>query len=401
MAERICNVSQMDSVAMILSHSVSSRVVPVTLLLALMVFTGRSQNITVTVKVVAPEETPDSAMIFIAGNKPVLGDWNPGRVGMTKGPSTWDFQFEASKGEVIEFKITRGSWSNQAVYRKDQIPDNIRFTAAKDTLITITPFSWQDLRHGASGGITGAVRYHRGLKGAGLNYTRDVVVWLPPSYEKENSTRYPVLYMHDGQNILDPSTSFIGYDWRIDEMTDSLIRSGAIQEIIIVGISNSPDRSPEYSDTRLGRSYASFVVHTLKPMIDSLYRTKPEAAHTSVMGSSMGGLISFLFAWWYPDVFSQAGCLSSAFLFDDNKILKEVRDYSGPRKNLRFYLDCGTVDLEARLRPGSEEMAKILEEKGYNKGIAFEYYLDDGAVHNERAWAERVWRPLTFFFRKK
>lgn len=386
---------------MVISHSVSSRVVSITLLLSFLIVTGCSQNITVTVKVVAPQETPESSMIFIAGNKPALGDWNPGRVGMTKGPSSWDFQFEVSKGEVIEFKITRGSWNNQAVYHQDEIPDNVRFTAAKDTIITINPLSWQDLVQGTIGGITGTVRYHRGLKGAGLNYTRDVAVWLPPSYEKENSMRYPVLYMHDGQNIIDPSTSFIGYDWHIDEVTDSLIRIGAIQEIIIVGISNSSDRSPEYSDTRLGRRYASFVVHSLKPMIDSLYRTKPEAAHTAVMGSSMGGLISFLFAWWYPDVFSHAGCLSSAFLFDDNKILEEVRDYRGPKKNIRFYLDCGTVDLEARLRPGSEEMARILEEKGYKKGIEFDYYLDDGAVHNERAWAARVWRPLTFFFGKK
>jgi len=119
------------------------------------------------------------------------------------------------------------------------------------------------------------------------------------------------------------------------------------------------------------------------------------------MGSSMGGLISFLFAWWYPDVFSKAGCLSSAFLVDDDKVLKEVRNYSGSRKNIRVYLDCGTVDLEARLRPGSEEMAKILEEKGYRMGSEFEYVLDEGAIHNERAWAKRVWKPLKFLFGKK
>ncbi len=372
-----------------------------TLLIGFVVSAASAQNATVSVNVIVPPGTPESAKIFIAGNMSVLGDWNPGRVSMTKEAASWKFQFEVPVGDVVEFKITRGSWNTQALYREDEIPGNFRFAASRDTLITIEPIGWQDSRLARSGGITGSVRYHRDMHGAGLTYSRDVVVWLPPSYEKMKSARYPVLYMHDGQNIVDPATSFIGYDWHMDEVTDSLIRNGSIREIIIVGISNSQDRTPEYSDTELGRSYASFVVHTLKPMIDSTYRTRPDAANTAVMGSSMGGLISFLFAWWYPDVFSMAGCLSSAFLVDHNKILREVREYAGPRKNIRLYLDCGTVDLDARLLPGSEEMAVILEERGYKKGFDYDFYVDHGATHNERAWAARAWRPLTFFFGKK
>lgn len=378
-----------------------SRFVTIVLFSILFVATGCSQQVDVTVKVIAPSDTPDTSAIYIAGNIAPLGDWNPGKVKMIKADSWWRFQFKASKGEAVEFKITRGSWNNQAVYQKDEIPGNFRFIPARDTVVEVRPLSWQDITQGEGGGITGIVRYHRGLQGKGLKYERDVIVWLPPGYEKRKEKRYPVLYMHDGQNIIDPATSFIGYDWHVDEVADSLIRTEAIEEIIIVGISNSPDRSPEYSDTELGRSYASFVVHTLKPLIDSTYRTKPDGANTAVMGSSMGGLISFLFAWWYPEVFSKAGCLSSAFLVDDDKVLKEVRNYSGSRKNIRVYLDCGTVDLEARLRTGSEEMAKILEEKGYRKGSEFEYVLDEGAVHNERAWAKRVWKPLKFLYEKK
>ena len=386
---------------MLISRSVPCRVLATSVLLVLLVVTGCSQQITVTAKVIVPPDTPDTSIIYIAGNTSALGDWNPGRVRMTKGDLAWSFRFEVPKGQAVEFKITRGSWSNQAIYRQDEIPDNFRLIPNRDTAVEIRPLSWQDLKKTEGGGITGVVRYHRGLQGAGLNYARDVIVWLPPGYAKERNKRYPVLYMHDGQNIIDPSTSFIGYDWHMDEVADSLIKAGAIEEIIIVGISNSPDRTPEYSDTRLGRNYASFVVHTLKPLIDSTYRTKPDAANTAVMGSSMGGLISFLFSWWYPDVFSKAGCLSSAFLVDDKKTLEEVRDYNGSRKNIRIYMDCGTVDLEAQLRPGSEEMGKILEEKGYKRGPEFDYFRDDGAVHNERAWANRVWRPLTFLFGKQ
>jgi len=371
------------------------------LFLLLFIATGCSQEITVVVRVFPPSDTPAGSRIYIAGNTSALGDWNPAKVELTKDDSGWIHLFKVSNGQAVEFKITRGSWNNQAIYNQDEIPGNFRFMPVRDTLIQIMPFSWQDVRKGEGGGITGTVHYHRGLQGAGLNHARDVIVWLPPGYEKEKRKRFPVLYMHDGQNIIDPSTSFIGYDWHVDEVADSLIKAGAIEEIIIVGISNSADRGPEYSDTELGRSYASFVVHTLKPLIDSTYRTMPDAANTAVMGSSMGGLISFLFVWWHPDVFSKAGCLSSAFLYHEDKNLKEVRSFEGPLKNIRVYMDCGTVDLEARLKPGSEDMAHILQEQGYRKGLDFEYFLDQGALHDERAWARRVWRPLRFLFGKK
>ena len=269
-----------------------------------------------------------------------------------------------------------------------------------DTSVVLRPISWRDFGFRFEGGITGTVKYYRGLKSPALTNARDVIVWLPPSYEKETSKRYPVLYMHDGQNIVDPSTSYAGYDWRVDEVADSLIKASSIDEIIIVGIYNTQDRLPEYSDTPLGKAYADFVVHTLKPMLDSAYRTLPDRKNTAVMGSSMGGLISFLFAWWYPDVFSKAGCLSSAFLVDSNKILTELRAYAGPKKGIRIYLDDGSEGLEARLKPGYDEMVEILKSKGYVKGVDLEYFYDEGAGHNERAWARRVWRPLVFMFGK-
>jgi predicted alpha/beta superfamily hydrolase len=249
----------------------------------------------------------------------------------------------------------------------------------------------------SAGGITGTVKYHRGLSGEGLNYDRDVIVWLPPSYDKDPLKRYPVLYMHDGQNVFDPSTSFLGADWRADEVVDSLIRVRAIEEIIIVGINNTPDRIAEYSDTKLGRSYARFVVERLKPMVDSLYRTKSAAQHTAVMGSSMGGVISLLFVWWYPDVFSMAGCLSTAIgpgRFDG--ILREIQHYEGPKKPLRFYVDVG--GLEHQLIPGYNMVVTSLEKSGYQKGSELESFFDKDAEHNEIAWSHRLWRPITFMF---
>lgn len=367
---------------------------------------SRSQEKQITVRVIVPPSTPKEATVFIAGNAPQFGNWNPGAIKMRReNDSVWSRTANAPMGVLVEFKITRGSWATQAVYQEGVIPQNTTFVVANDTVIILHPISWSDVlatvkAKETGGGIVGTVKYHRAMKGEGLNHERDIIVWLPPSYEKSQQVRYPVLYMHDGQNVFDPATSFLGYDWQADEMADSLIKQNSMNEIIIVGIYNTPDRAPEYSDTDQGRSYARFVVNILKPFIDSTYRTKPEREHTAVMGSSMGGLISFLFGWWYPDVFSQAGCVSTAFVREvEGNLFEEVKTYDGPKKKVRFYFDVG--ELEPPLVDGYYRMIELLKEKGYQKGEDLEYYFDQGAVHNEQAWANRLWRPLLFMFGKK
>jgi predicted alpha/beta superfamily hydrolase len=359
----------------------------------------------INVNLIAPASTPAGARIFIAGNQPSLGNWEPGKIELKQqNDSLWRFVQKFPKGLGVEFKITRGTWDAEAIYQTGVVPSNIAFTVRVDTTITLRPLTWRDQMGTTApttgSGIVGTVKYYRAVKSPKLRHPRDVIVWLPPSYEKNRQKRYPVLYMHDGQNIIDPRTSFGGRDWRVDEVADSLIRVQKMEEIIVVGIYNSPDRAPEYSDSELGRGYVDFVATELKPLIDKTYRTKPEAKNTAVMGSSMGGLISFLFVWWHPEVFSKAGCLSSAFLWDDNKILKAVRNYSGPKKPIRVYLDDGSEGLEARLKPGYDEMVALLQEKGYRPGVDLEYFYDEGASHNEAAWAKRVWRPLMFMFGK-
>ena len=356
-------------------------------------------NVTLTVKV--PPITPKDARIFVAGNHSSLGDWNPGKIELQKeNDSVWSRIIRLPRWYHVEYKITRGSWNTQAVYETGILPGNSRFVAMRDTGIDVNPITWTDAQGAREGGIVGTVRYHRGLNGNGLRYERDLIVWLPPSYASEQKRRYPVLYMHDGQNIFDPSTSFIGYDWHADEVADSLIRAGTIEEIIIVGIYNSPDRMLEYSDTNLGRQYAQFVATKVKPLIDSVYRTKPDRANTAVMGSSMGGLISFLFVWWHPEVFSKAGCLSSTFSFDHGKLLDQVEEDSDTKRDIRIYMDCGGYGGESSLKPGMDSMVNLLQKKGYVENQDFLSFYDERADHSERAWAARIWRPLTFLFGK-
>jgi enterochelin esterase-like enzyme len=236
--------------------------------------------------------------------------------------------------------------------------------------------------------------YHRQISSPRLHHPRDVIVWLPPSYYKDRRRRYPVLYMQDGQNLMDPHTAFLGVDWRIDAAATSLIRRKKIKEIIIVGIYNTPDREQEYTGSIAGHNYTDFVIHELKPLIDRTYRTKPEREDTAAMGSSLGGLISFLFAWWHPEVFGQAACMSNSFFWNDYHVFQEVRE--SPKKPVRFYLDVGSK--EVFLRSGYENMVALLREKGYRKGVDFEYQLIKGASHDEKSWGKRAWRPLTFLF---
>ena len=370
-------------------------------IILLTVFFGlEAQTARVTINVVVSSQSLKDGSVFVTGNHASLGEWDASRIKMERAnDSLWTIPLQLPNDFDLEFKITRGSWSTEAIYVKGRIPSNTQLHVRGDTTVTVKPIAWLDGTLLSAGGITGKVKYHRAMAGEGLSAPRDVIVWLPPSYDKKPDKRYPVLYMHDGQNIFDPATSFTQIDWRVDEVADSLIKAGAIEEPIIVGIyNNGPRRRPEYSDTREGHAYVDFVAKRLKPMIDSTYRTMPDAAHTAVMGSSMGGLISLLFAWWQPETFSMAGCLSGAFLIDSNKILKEIRLYRGSKKNIRVYLDVGGVGLDAQLKPGYDEMASILTSKGYRCGIDLDTVYAAAAEHNERAWSQRVWKPLLFFF---
>jgi predicted alpha/beta superfamily hydrolase len=246
--------------------------------------------------------------------------------------------------------------------------------------------------------IVGKVEYHKDVFSPILDNKRDIVVWLPIGYnpQKNPNKRYPVLYMHDGQNIMDPKTAYVGKDWRVDETVMKLIKQKKIKEIIVVGIYNSPDRLDEYSWTEKGQKYLKFIVTELKPFIDSSYKTLPDKENTAIMGSSMGGLISFYAAWHYPEVFSMAGCLSSSFYFNNDRSIKQVEEYTGHKKHVKFYIDHGE---DGNVR--GQRMFVELSKKGYVIGQDIDYYYAPGAEHNEREWAKRLERPLLFFFGTK
>lgn len=258
--------------------------------------------------------------------------------------------------------------------------------------------------------VVGDLRVYPQLSSPQLDRTRDVLVWLPPSYAG-GERRYPVLYMHDGQNLFDAVTSYVG-EWEVDETMMAL--SGEGVEAIIVGIPNGEEqRVHEYNpypnsevpilDGR-GEDYLRFVVETVKPLIDQTYRTQPDAAATGMAGSSMGGLISLYGFLRYPTVFGLCGAFSTAYWFGDEGLLRTIPELADGHG--RVYLDVGSKeghifqdpapwrpevwDADRGYLDGVRRIHGALAAKGYRDGENLLYVEDEGAIHHEQDWARRL-----------
>src|SRR4030095_17014016 len=363
-------------------------------------------GIRVTFILTSPD-LPDDTSVYITGSVEPLGMWNPGKVKMEpKGSHTWTKEIQISRPLSIEYKYTLGSWEREGADANGSPLSNFATNVSQDKVVRDTVLFWtkgprQRVVHGQ---ITGTVKYHRALKGAGIK-DRDLIVWLPPGYEADTSRRYPVIYMHDGQNVVDPATSAFGVDWSIDETADDLIKKKSIEPVIVVGIYNTSDRMKEYTPGDKGTAYMEFIVKTVKPLIDSTYRTRPDRKNTIVGGSSAGGIISFMLVWEHPDIFSKAICMSPAFKTPTSMgagwdYAKVVATATGKKKNVFFYIDNGGVGLESQLQPGVDEMITALKSTGYQEGKDFSVVIDPTAKHSEADWAKRFPNALMLVLKK-
>jgi predicted alpha/beta superfamily hydrolase len=267
----------------------------------------------------------------------------------------------------------------------------------------------------AGPGITGRLERYASMPSAYVA-ARNVDVWLPPSYGTDPQQRYPVVYMHDGQNLFDPATSYGNVDWAVDEVMTRLIEQGAVREAIVVGVWNSPKRREEYMPQRavqgvkklsipgpdikaadiISDRYLSFLVTELKPFIDTTYRTLPDRANTSVMGSSMGGLISQYAMSRYPDVYGGAGCVSTHWPAGDGIALDDFAAHLPDPATHRYWFDFGTATLDASYEPYQRRADEILRKAGYVEGQNWITKKFEGAEHSEKAWRLRVDQPLQF-----
>jgi predicted alpha/beta superfamily hydrolase len=230
-----------------------------------------------------------------------------------------------------------------------------------------------------------------------LGNRRDILVYLPSSYAKSDR-RFPVIYMHDGQNLFDPTTSFAG-EWGVDVALAKAPRRG--RRAIIVGIPNTgTDRIREYTPFvddhvggGLGDAYLDFMLETVKPMVDAKYRTLPEPEHTGIAGSSLGGLISLYGFFRDPPRFGFAGVLSPALWIGGGEIFRIVE--AAPYVRGRIHLDIGTRE-GARALHDARRMRELLIGKGYRLGKDLSWIEERGGMHNEKAWGRRFRKALPF-----
>ncbi len=246
---------------------------------------------------------------------------------------------------------------------------------------------------------------------------RRVDVWLPPGYDANPTERYPVIYMHDGQNLFDPATSYGNVPWSADTAMARLIAAGRTRGAIIVGIWNTSARFAEYLPQKAvpdaayaalvkqfnlsavpprGDDYLKYLVTELKPFIDRTYRTRPEREYTSTMGSSMGGLISAYAICEYPEVFGGAGCVSIHWPLGDGVIIDWFARHLPKPDVHRLYFDFGTETLDAAYEPYQRRVDDVMRTAGYREGRDWLTGKFHGAIHSERSWRERVDIPLSF-----
>ena len=234
---------------------------------------------------------------------------------------------------------------------------------------------------------------------------RSVFVYLPPQYAEEPARRFPVFYLHDGQNLIDPQTSYLpGRTWRAGEAADTTNAEHTAEPVILVGIANTGlRRMPEYTPTRdfrmgggEGNQYGRVLIQELKPFIDRTYRTLPGAAHTGLGGSSLGGLISLYLGLKYSLVFGNLAVLSPSIWWDHRSILTLVQA-ARPRPNVRIWLDIGTGEGARHVRD-TETLNRILVAGGWQPDHDLHFALFPDALHDENAWAARFPQVLEFLF---
>jgi predicted alpha/beta superfamily hydrolase len=256
--------------------------------------------------------------------------------------------------------------------------------------------------------INEQIRAHENFGSTILAHKRNVLVYLPPGYGADPERRYPVMYMHDGQNLMNPEDAFGGVAWEVDETAHRLVLEGQIDPVIIVGIYNTGDkRIDEYTPVpspggkmkgRGGEAdkYGRMIIEELKPFIDREYLTRPEREFTGLGGSSLGGLVSLYLGFKRPDVFSRLAVLSPSVWWANNQIIREVAK-TGERLPLRIWLDIGKKE-GSRIKHQVRALKEILLANGWKNNQDLAYFEFPEARHEESAWAARFGEVLKFLF---
>ncbi len=346
-----------------------------------------------------PANTPAGDPIYLAGN---MNGWNPGNpnwVLTQQANGHYAITFTTSSTN-LSYKFTRGGWSTVEGNANGGFrPDRSATVQAGDTIYHQI-LSWEG-QGSNSTAAANVVIDSADFYIPQLNRTRRIWVYLPPDYA-DTGMDYPVLYMHDGQNVFDAATSFSG-EWQVDETLNRLHAEGDTG-IIVVAIDNggasrldeySPWVNPQYGGGE-GDLYVQFIANTLKPYIDGKYRTKPDAAHTGIMGSSMGGLISAYAVLQYPETFGLAGVFSPSYWFSSSS-LQQAQQYNS-QHDVRIYQLAGGQE-GASMVKGVQAMDSLLRTKGFADDNLVSRIVPAG-THSEAFWRQEFAAAYQWLFRQ-
>ena len=245
-----------------------------------------------------------------------------------------------------------------------------------------------------------------------LNVKRTIRVYLPLSYNEQSSSRYPVLYMQDGQNLFDDNTAYGGQSWGVRKTLEEFEKNNKLKGVIVVGVDNGcNERRNEYlpwvSKTAemyfgikekvggKGDAFADFFAKDLKSYIDKKYRTLSEKENTAIAGSSMGALISVYISAKYPDVYGTIGAFSTASYLAEKEFLEYLKK-NVTDNNQKYYISVGTKETSndsfkefpTVYLNCSENLNEVLRFKGIPSKNIF-YVIGENEIHNEKCWADR------------
>ncbi|MER3463834.1 MAG: alpha-dextran endo-1,6-alpha-glucosidase [Chitinophagaceae bacterium] len=331
--------------------------------------------------------------IYLVGN---FNNWNPSdqKLQLQNNSGKYGITIELPKG-MYEYKFTRGSWQKVESGSNGVSTDNRRLLLESDTIINADIEQWSDHFPPPAKRSTSSKNVHvidTAFYIPQLNRYRRIWIYLPDAY-CTTKNKYPVLYMHDGQNVFDEATSGFG-EWGVDEALDTL--EAQTKECIVVAIDNGAEkRLNEYSPFDMekygkgeGDAYVDFLAKTLKPFIDKHYRTKKDVTNTFIAGSSMGGLISMYAILKYPNVYGGAGVFSPAFWIAPKLLNYIYEKGKGIKGKIYFY--AGKHESESMI----PDMLSAFEKLHKVSSAQIEVIIRDEGKHNEPTWRKEF--PLFY-----
>ncbi|HFK5570798.1 alpha/beta hydrolase [Elizabethkingia meningoseptica] len=350
-----------------------------------------------------PETTPVNAVLYMASS---LNQWNP------KDENFIFHKNENGNPEItiqnqdkpIEFKVTQGSWDLSEADEKGNATENHKISASTTPqVIELVIKNWTSVQQKQHTAASNVIVLDEKFNIPQLNTSRRVWVYLPPDY-KSSGKKYPVIYMHDGQNLFDDATSFSG-EWGIDETLNQLWNEHQFSAIV-VGVDNggdkrldeySPWKNEHYQKGGEGDLYLDFLATTLKPYIDKHYRSLPQPKNTALIGSSMGGLISFYGGLKYPDIFGRIGVFSPAFWFVSDDLQTFITAHHKNLKQSKFYFLAGKQEDDTMV-PQMENMEKLLFQSVPRNHVFSK--IDEEGTHSEHFWKGEFANAVLWLYAK-